>query len=492
MSENNRQGEGQLRNKTMGNMLWRFAERCGAQGVMLVVSVVLARLLDPDVYGTVALITVFTTILQVFVDSGLGNALIQKKDADQLDFSTVFYFNMAMCAVVYAALYIAAPFIAKFYGDPQLTALTRVLGLTLIVSSLRNIQQAYVSRQLMFKKFFYSAIGGTVFSAIVGIAMAYMGFGVWALVAQQLTNVTAGTVILFFTVRWRPSRMFSLERFKGLFAFGWKLLVSALLDTVYGNIRQLIIGKFYSNSDLAFYNEGEKYPRFLSANINSSIDSVLLPVMSNVQDNRERVRDMTRRAIKTGVYVMAPLMMGLAFTAPTVVELLLTRKWIDCVPFMRVFCTVYMFESIHTANLNAIKAMGRSDLFLKLEIAKKAVGLTTLIIVARYGVMAMVYSLLFTSFACQLINAWPNRKLLNYSYLEQMKDILPSILLAVVMGACTLPIALLELPNILTLALQVLVGVGVYVGGSVLLKLESFQYLWSMVKPFVLKVAKRR
>ena len=304
------------------NIIWRFAERCGAQIVQFIVSIVVARILAPEAYGTVALITVFTTIFQVFVDSGLGNALIQKKDADDLDFSTVFYTNIVFCIVLYIIIYFVSPIIANFYNDSSLTILIRVLSITILISGLQNIQQAYVSKKLIFKKFFLSTIGGTIISAIVSIIMALKGMGVWSLIAQQLINLSTGTIILWITVKWRPKLQFSFERLKGLFSFGWKLLVSSLIDTVYNNIRQLIIGKKYSSSDLAYYNKGKQFPNLIINNVNIAIDSVLLPTMSNVQENREKVKNMTRKSIKISVFIMAPLMMGLAFTSNNVIELL--------------------------------------------------------------------------------------------------------------------------------------------------------------------------
>ena len=471
---------------TISNLLWRFAERCGAQAVSFLVSIILARLLAPEAYGTIALAMVFINILQVFVDSGMGTALIQKKDADDLDFSSVFYFNIAACLVLYAGLFLAAPSIAQFYGDPALTALVRALSLTVVVSGVRNIQQSYVSRHLLFKRFFFSTIGSTLASAVVGIAMAYAGFGVWALVGQSLSNVVTGTIILWATVPWRPRRMFSWQRLKGLLSFGWKLLVSSLLDTGYNNLRSLIIGKLYSSADLAYYNQGDKLPNLVITNINTSIDSVLLPTMANEQDDHARVRSMTRRAIKTSTYVMAPLMMGLAACAEPLIRLILTEKWLPCVPFLRIFCITYMFYPIHTANLNAIKALGRSDLFLKLEIAKKIVGLTILLCTMRHGVMAMAYSLLLSSVLGQIINSWPNRKLLRYHYLNQLADILPALLLACAMGLAVYCIQFLGWGDLPTLCVQVPVGAALYLAGSALLRLDSFLYLRSTAEKLLL------
>lgn len=274
---------------------------------------------------------------------------------------------------------------------------------------------------------------------------------------------------------------FSIERLKGLFSYGWKLLVSSLLDTVYNNLEQLIIGKVYSNTDLAYYNRGRQFPNFMVANINNSIDSVLLPVMSRAQDDKSHIKAMTRRSIKTSTYVMAPMMMGLAFCAEPIIRLVLTDKWLPCVPFMRIFCCTFMFYPIHTANLNAIKAMGRSDLFLKLEIAKKVVGLVLLFSTMWFGVMVMAYGLLVNSVLCQIINSWPNKKLLNYGYLEQLKDILPGILLAFLMGLCVNMIDFFNFADIVTLMIQIPLGVSIFIGASAIFHLESFEYLKGIV-----------
>lgn len=477
-----------IKSKVFSNLIWRFAERCGAQGVSFIVSIVLARLLLPDDYGTVALITVFTAILQVFVDSGMGTALIQKKDADDIDFSTVFYFNCVICILLYAGMFISAPLIANFYNKPELVSLVRVLSLTLIISGIKNIQQAYVSRNMLFKKFFYATIAGTIFSAFIGIMMAYMGFGVWALVVQQLSNSTVDTIFLWITVKWKPQMAFSFKRLKKLFSFGWKLLASAVLETVYNNIQQLVIGKLYSSVDLAYYNKGIQLPGIIINNINSSIDSVLLPAMSKEQDNIIHIKNMTRRSICTSIYIISPLMIGLAFTAPVLVKLLLTDKWLAIIPFLRIFCIIYMFYPIHTANLNAINAMGRSGLFLKLQIIKKIIGIVFLLFSMQYGVMAMAYSSLAVSFLSQVINSWPTMKLLGYGYIKQMKDIMPSILLSIIMGISISFFRYLQLPEFVILVIQIITGGLLYISLSAFFKLNSFQYLWKIIKPYILKL----
>ena len=472
-------------NKVLSNLFWRFLERCGAQGVTFIVSIVLARLLDPGVYGVIALVTVYTSILDVFVDSGLGNALIQKKDADELDFSSVFYFNICMCLVLYAGMFFAAPAIASFFGMPELVALVRVLSLTLVVSGVKNIQHAYVSRNMLFKRFFYATLGGTVTAAVVGIWMAYRGYGVWALVTQNLVNVTIDTVILWIMVKWRPKRMFSFQRLKVLFSYGWKLLASELIDTVYNKLRQMIIGKLYTSEDLAFYNRGEQIPQFLTNNINTATNSVLMPAMSAEQDQPTRVKSMTRRAITVSTYVMMPVMAGLAVCARPLVSLILTDKWLPAVPFLQIFCVSYAFLPFHIANLNAVKAMGRSDLFLKMEILKKVIELAILAAAMWVSPLVMALSVLVCGVISQIINSWPNRKLIGYSYGEQLKDMLPNILLSAGMGAIVYAAGLLPVENIFKLLIQVPLGILIYILGSRLLKNRNYDYILSIFRNMI-------
>ena len=478
-------GESNIKQKTFSGFFWRFAERCGAQGVNFMVSIILARLLLPKDYGIVALATVFISVLQVFVDGGLGNALIQKLDADDTDFSTVFYFNIIMCSIIYAGMFSAAPFIADFYGNKLITSVVRVLSLTIIISAINNVQQAYVSRNLLFKRFFFSTIGGTIGSAVLGIAMAYMGFGVWALVVQQLTNLFVDTLILWITVKWRPKKVFSIARLKTLYTYGWKLLVSGLIDTVYNNIEQLIIGKLYSASDLAYYNKGRQFPNLAIININTSIDSVLFPAISASQENKDKVKQITRRSIQISSYVVWPIMVGMMVCARPLVSIILTDKWLDSVVYLQIFCIAYAFYPVHTSNLNAIKAIGRSDVFLKLEIIKKIIGLTGILIAVPLGVKVIAITYVIISIISAFVNAAPIRILLGYIYREQIRDMLPAIILSLIMGGCCTSIMLLKLSNIVTLIIQVVVGVLVYMGISKLLKIDSFEYLISFLKEFI-------
>lgn len=468
--------------KVANGFIWRLLERFGAQGVTLVVSLILARILNVDDYGIVALVSIFTSILSVFVTSGLNDALVQKKDADDLDFSTVFYFNIVMCLTMYAMMYFGAPLIAVFFNRPNAVPYIRVLSLILVFGGIKNIQCAYVARNLLFKRFFFATLSGTVIAAGVGIWMALHQYGAWALIVQNLVNTTIDTIILWLTVKWRPKKMFSFTRLKELFAFAWKLLVSALIDVVYSRLYQLVIAKKYDDEALAYYNKGDTFPNLLVTSINAATDSVLLPVMSEAQDNPERVKTMTRRAISFSSFVIMPMMMGLAVCSESFVHWILLEKWMPAVPFIRIFCFGYAFYCVHTANLNAIKALGRSDLFLKLEIIKKCMGIVILLISMQYGVMAMAYSSLVSSVLSQIINSWPNRKLLNYSYLDQLKDMMPNMLLTVVMGAAVYSIYFLGLPDWLTLFIQIPLGVLLYAGGAKLFHLESFEFALSLIR----------
>ena len=483
----NQEQHNNYKNRATSGLLWTFLERFGAQCVTLIVSIILARLLDPVVFGTVAIVTVFMEILNVFIDSGLGNALIQKKDADDIDFSSVFYFNIFMCIALYLVLFFLAPLMSRFYGMDELTDIIRVMGLSLIVSGVRNIQRAFVSRKLQFKRFFFATIGGTLGAAVLGIWMAYRGFGVWALVAQGLFNNVVGTVILWLTVKWRPKRVFSFTRFRGLFSFGWKLLVSDLINTVYNNLRQLIIGKMYTTQSLAMYNRGYMIPNVFVININSAIDSVLFPVMSSAQDDVNMIRAMTRRSIRVSSYIMWPVMMGIAACSTPLVSILLTDKWLPCVPFLIIFCISYAFLPLQTANLNAIKALGRSEIYLKLEIIKKIVGFAILAATMWFGPLVMAASNLLFAVINYLINAFPNRKLLNYSYGQQIMDAAPSMLLSAFMFGIVYCVRFLELSNWLTLIVQIPLGVLIYVGGTKLFKLDSFDYILGTVKGLICK-----
>lgn len=471
------------RSNVLSNILWRFGERVCAQVVSFVVTVVIARILDPEAFGVIAMVNVFIEFADVLVASGFGSAVIQKKDADELDYSSAFFFQLALSLLFYVIIFFAAPSIQTFYGNRylQLSTIVRVLGLRVFLVALNSMQNAYTSKHLQYKKFFYATIVGTVISAIVGITAACFGFGVWALVMQYLTNSIIDTIVLWITVEWHPTLCFSFRRLRVLYSFGWKMLAAALVDIGYRKMNDFLIGKMYSPSDLAFYNRGSSYPNLIVSNINTSIDNVLFPVMSNAQDSRDTIKAMAQKSIKTSAYIMYPMMMGLAICGDPIIRLMLTEKWLPAVPFLRFFCFIYALQPINTANTNAIKAMGRSDLYLKLGVMKDAVGIVLLFIAARYGVFWIAVSGAISGIINAVINAFPNRKLLDYRILEQIKDVLPPTILSTFMGVLVWLIGTLDVPDLAKLCIQVPVGVIVYVCMSVLFKVDSFQYILSTI-----------
>lgn len=478
-----------LKSSVISSLIWKFLERIGTQGVQFVVAIVLARLLSPADFGQIALVTVFIAIANVFVQSGLNTALIQKKNADNLDFSTVFYSCLALATVLYTGLFFGAPLIAKFYNNQEgLIPVFRVLGLMLPLGALNSIQEAYVARNMMFKKLFYRSIGAIIPAGIIGVVCAYLGFGIWALVAQQLSNSILICVIMWLTVKWRPSLSFSFERWKGLFSFGWKLLCSALLDTFYRNIRDLVIGKLFTPADLGFYNRGDQFPKIIITNINSSIQSVLLPSLSTVQDNRARLKSLARRSIKTSSFLILPLMTGLAAVAKPLTLVILGEKWLPAVPFIQICCFSYAFWPVHTTNLSAIKAIGRSDVFLKLEIIKKCYGFAVLVLAIWLwrSPLGIALSAAIIAPLGSFVNAYPNKKLLNYGFVEQMGDFIPSFALSLVMGSivyfCGIYMSeIMRLAPLLILFVSVFFGFLLYLGLAKLLRFESLDYIISTV-----------
>lgn len=457
-------------------------ERGGNQAVQFIVQIVLARLLLPEDFGIIALVVIFTQIAAVFVQSGLNTALIQKKDADEVDFSSVFYLSLAIACLLYICLFFAAPFIAAFYELPQIIPVFRALSITLVFGAFNSIQNAVISRNLQFKKLFFSSTGAILISGTIGIVMAYAGFGVWALVGQQISNQLLLTLIMWFTVKWRPQFVFSLKRVKKLFSYGWKLLASSLLNTIYLELRSLVIGKMFNATILGFYNRGKQFPSVIVSNIDGSIQSVMFPVLSSQQDNRPRVKEMMRRAIVTSSFIIFPMMVGLAVVAEPLVKLLLTDKWLPCVPFLQIYCATYALRPIHTANLQAINALGRSDIFLKLEIIKKIMGLSILAVTVFYGVYAIALGGALSSIISSFMNAYPNKHLINYSYREQINDIMPSLLFSLVMGAIVYSLKWMGLSTLLTLAVQVIAGIVLYTMMAWLFRLECFRYLVSTIQ----------
>lgn len=476
-----------LKKSVLNNLIWKFGERIGAQCVSFIVSIVLARLLLPADYGLVTMVTIFITIANVFVSNGFGESLVQKKDADNVDFSTIFYFEIVFSFGIYMILFITAPYIADFYNEPVLCNVLRVFALRVPLAGINSVQQAYVKKKMIFKKFFFSTIIGTIVSAVVGIALAYRGFGVWALIAQYLCNSVMDTVILWVTVKWRPNLVFSVTRLKELVTYGWKIMAAGLINSFYSQLRSLVIGKVYTASDLAYYNRAQQFPQLLVTNVNASIDGVLFPAMSNEQNDKKRIVRIMRRSIKVSSFVLFPLMIGLAVVSTPLIRLILTEKWLPCVPYLQVICIQFMLQPIQTANLQAIKALGRSDLFLKLEIIKKIVGILSILMVMRMGVMAIAVTEVLYSVYASVINASPNKKMLGYGYKAQIIDIFPAVSLSLVMGIIVNLYNYLQCPDIMILVLQVITGAIIYMASAYIFKIESFSYILNMIKEYIKK-----
>lgn len=470
--------EGRSR-KAASSFVFKLVESVGMQGVAFVVSLLLARLLDPSDYGVLTMLTVFIAVSQVFVQSGLNTALIQKKDVDEVDMSSVFWLSLSIAAALYALLFALAPAIASYYAMPELKPTLRVLALVLLPGALVSVQNAAVARQMAFRKLMAASLTATVLSGAVGVGMALSGMGYWALVGQQLTNHFGMAILLSLLVKWRPRLWFSFERVKTLVRFGWKLLASSLLDTGYLNLRTAVVGKMFTSDVLAFYNRGKQFPELVMNAVNGSIQSVMLPVLSEQQDDLARMKQMMRRSVMLSSFLVLPMMAGLAAVARPLISLVLTDKWLPCVPFLQICCIDFAFYPIHTANLQAINAMGRSDVFLKLEIIKKSYGLAILAITALVfrNVYAIAWGAVAGTLLSAAVNASPNRKLLGYGYLEQMRDVLPSMLMALVMFVAVSAVGRLALPAFVLLCVQVLCGVAVYGGLALLFKPQSARYL---------------
>ena len=484
-----------LKAKTLSGVIWKFGERVSAQAVNFIVSIILARLLLPEDYGIIALVTVFITICNKIVVSGFATSLIQKKDADNLDFSTVFYFSLAVAVVLYTGLFFSAPFIADFYSaesDPQLfIQVIRVMGLNLFIIAVNSVQQAYVSRTMQFRKFFFSTIIGTVVSAVAGIGMAYGGYGVWALVAQNIILAVVNGIVLWFMVKWRPELKFSFKRLKTLYSYGWKIFVASMIKILYNDLRSLVIGKVYTAADLAFYNKAQSFPQLIDTNVEGTIDSVLFPAISKKQSSVDDMRAMLRRAIKTTSYVLMPLLAGLSAVAKPFIIILLTDKWAESIPLMQILSFSFMFAPIELENLQAIKAIGRSDVALKVEIIKKVAGVIILIVSIPFGVTAIAVGMVISTTLSAIINAIPNKKLLGYTFKMQLADILPGLLLSLVMFGVVYPISLLDLNVFVMLIVQVAVGAIIYISLSVIFKVESFKYILGIVKGFLKRGKKK-
>ncbi len=449
-----------------------------------VVSMVLARLLTPADYGTIALLTIFIAIASCLADSGFGTALVQKKDATELDFNSVFYLSLCVSGLLYAGLYFAAPLIAYFYQTPVLVPVLRVLALSLIFNAVNSIQSAELQRKLLFHLSFRISLIGSLTTGIVGVTLAFCGYGVWALVWSQLTGGIVGVLTRWYFIAWRPKWMFSWGVLKGLFSFGWKMAVSALIDTAYINLYGLLIGRFYTRAELAFVNKGRNIPELVMSSVNGTLLHVTFPALVQIQDRRDVLREAMRKMIRVSTFCVFPLMTGCACCAESLIFLLFGEQWMPAVPYVRIACFSFALWPFHTINLQAIKALGRSDLFLGLEIVKKVVGLITLFSSVHFGVWwMMAVSAFVLGPLGVIINAWPNRKLLGYSVVMQCRDVFATTLLCCLMGLVLTPTVCLTIPAWLKLLIQIPLGVIVFVGSAIAFKLQPLREVAHLIAP---------
>lgn len=463
----------------MSGLFWTFGERITAQLVSLVVSIILARLLSPDHYGIISIITVFITLCNVFVSSGMGSAVVQKKDATEEDFNTCFIIGLTVSIFLYIIIFLASPYIAKFYNMKELCLVMRVMGIRIIIASLNNIQHAYIQKQMQFKKFFFATLVGTIVSAIVGIILAYNGAGVWALVAQYLTNTVIDTIVLLFVGGWIPKLQFKLSKAKKIFSFGSKVLITNLVSTLEGNIRSLIVGKVFGPSDLAYYDQGNKYPSLLVTNVNNSINKVMLPAFSKKQDNLDELKKLLRQSIRVGVYILAPLLIGFAAISDNFIRFLLTDKWIACIPYIQIFCIVYLTRPLETSCHQALLAIGKSDIVMKIIVTINAIAIVTLLVaifVFKSVFLVAIGSLLSSliSIFLFMIMSW---KKMNYSPKEQLNDIGSSLIISIIMGLIVYFIGKTKINVLVLLIVQIIVGGLIYFVLSVFTKNESYDYI---------------
>ena len=462
--------------------MWSSIDRFTAKGISFVFSMLIARMLLPSDYGVIAMLGIFMAVSQCFIDSGFGTALVRKNDRTEEDFCTVFYFNIAVACICYALLFFASPYIASFYNLPLLESVTKVWGLNLIISSLSGIQSAQLTIAIDFKSRAKISVITTLFTGVVGLWLAYRGYGVWALVFQALSSNILSIILLWFTVRWMPKLIFSWKSFKELFSFGSKLLASSLLDTVYNNIYPIVIGKFFSASSLGVYSRADSLSQFPSSNLTGVLQSVTFPVLSTIQDDEARLSNAYRRFLRLSAFVVFPLMVGLSAVADPFIRLALTDKWEGAIYLLQILCFSLMWYPIHAINLNLLQVKGRSDYFLKLEVIKKILGIVTLCVTIPLGLTAMCYGRVFTSVVCLGINTYYTKRIIGYGFSAQMRDLAHILIHSLVMGVIVYA-AVYLLPNLWSqIIVGTLLGAIYYIVGAYLMKFAELSELLQIIK----------
>lgn len=466
-----------LSKKLSSSFFWKIMENGGSQGVQFIVSILLARLLSPKEYGLIALATIFISLANVLVQNGFATALIQRKEDRDNDYSSVLFLNLILAGGLYILLYIFSPNIAKFYKNPSIIEVFRLLGIVMLPGGVISVQNAYISRKMKFKSLFIATFFASILSGVISIFLAYRNFGVLALVWQQLIYYFSLMLLLFICSDFRPALIFEINRLGALFSFGSKILMASLIDTGFENLNGLVLGKAYNEETLGNYNRGEQFPKLIIMNLGNAIQSVMLPLMSRYQDEKEKLRYLLKNSIILSSYIILPMMFGMVAMADTIILVLLGEQWKFAIPFLRLLSISYACWPIHIANLQAINALGRSDKFLRLEIIKKVLGVIALFIGVYFGALVVVAMKVLADFIGIFINAYPNRELLNYDAKMQLKDISKSIILASLMAVIVFLFGLVIPTSFIKLIILPIVGIISYILLSILSKNESFYFL---------------
>lgn len=466
------------------SLIYKTVERFSVKGLGFVISILLARMLSPEVFGQIALITVVINLSQSIIEGGLGTALVQNRDVDDRDYSTVFYICMAMSVVIAALVFAGAPLLAGYYKSPEMLLPLRVYIFSVFFSSYASILMARMQREMRFKQILYCSLTATCVSGALAVALAFTGAGIWTLVVYYFSHTVVNCIAMFAAVRWRPRLSFSVARAKVLYGFGWKMLASSLLCSLYYDLRSLIIGKRFSTEALGYYDRGNQIPFVISSALDSSVQSVMFPVLAKSQDDKGALKGILRRSLTISALLIIPAMIGLSAVSDTFIRLLLTDKWLPSVVFMEVLCIGHAASAITAPNLVAIKAMGRSDIYMKLEFVRRVLMLAVLAITvfAFDFVVAMAYSFALSAWIDAIVCAIPSGRLLGYGVVKQFKDMWKNILAAVLMGIAVWAVGLAAIPLFLKLVVQILTGIVVYILLCRLLKVEGFMYALNMIK----------
>lgn len=477
-----------LKNKTIKGVGWSAADALLGQGVTFIVGLVLARLLSPDEYGLIGICLIFTTVLNGIVDSGFSNALIRKKDVTDEDYNTMFTTNMAISIVLYVLLFVSAPFVSDFFHRVELTALVRVTGLILFFNALSITQVTILTKNIDFKTKTKASLVSAIISGVIGIAMAFMGFGVWSLVAQQLSKQLLYTLCLWVLSKWWPKFTFYKDSFKYMWGFGWKLLASGILNNVWNQLYQVVIGRCYTSSTLGHYTRANEYASIFSSNLTLIVQRVSYPVLAEIQDDKERMVQGYRKVIKITMFVTAVCMISLGAVSEPLIYTLIGTKWQEAATYLPLICISMSLYPLHAINLNILQVLGRSDIFLYLEILKKIVGIVPIVIGIFCGIYYMLLTSILTGVISLYLNTWYTGKTLNYSFWKQLRDIAPSYFTALVIALAVYFLKYLSLPYYVVLMLQIIVGLVACITISEIFKFDEYKEL----KTIVIKVVNRK